>query len=253
MQWVKTSESLPNTNIKNILVVGAKGGVYQPNSIRVDEEGVCFARVNGVEREFFAYFEYPEPPIFKRGEERKKELVGKRMRKRDLLIWPLNMLAEIDVEAFRGCIYLNTPPDNFENNWDLAKESISEREATVIEMYFRNRKTLQQIAAELRLTRERIRQILGKAIRKLRHSSRINILIGGIGIEEHRPIEEHRISNEHLSVRAFNSLMKANVQTVGELLRISEEKIRNIRGVGVTTSDEILAYKAKIEQETRKE
>ncbi|PID57140.1 MAG: RNA polymerase subunit sigma [Ignavibacteriae bacterium] len=54
--------------------------------------------------------------------------------------------------------------------------SLSEREAEVLKLYFgfydNNPLTLEEIAVKFNLTRERVRQIKEKAIRKLRHASR---------------------------------------------------------------------------------
>ena len=59
---------------------------------------------------------------------------------------------------------------------DRVLGSLSEREAKVIKMYFglvnERPMTLEEIGESFKLTRERVRQIKEKSIRKLRHSSR---------------------------------------------------------------------------------
>jgi len=63
---------------------------------------------------------------------------------------------------------------------DKAVNSLTAREAEVINLYFgrcgERALTLEEIGARFSLTRERIRQIKEKAIRRLRHSSRSNSL-----------------------------------------------------------------------------
>ncbi|MDD5765265.1 MAG: RNA polymerase sigma factor RpoD/SigA [Candidatus Marinimicrobia bacterium] len=63
--------------------------------------------------------------------------------------------------------------------------SLSKREAAVIRMYFGigydTPATLEEIGQELSLTRERVRQIKEKALRKLRHTSRAFLLKGYLG------------------------------------------------------------------------
>jgi len=77
-------------------------------------------------------------------------------------------------------------PDNDVMRWSLREDVISslstlpEREAAVLEMYFginRDRAhTLNEIGEKFSLTRERVRQIKEKAIRRLRHKSRSEAL-----------------------------------------------------------------------------
>lgn len=63
---------------------------------------------------------------------------------------------------------------------ERALASLDDREAEIIRMYFGidsdQPKTLEQIGQEYNLTRERIRQIKEKALRKLRHASRTKFL-----------------------------------------------------------------------------
>jgi RNA polymerase primary sigma factor len=77
-------------------------------------------------------------------------------------------------------------PDNDVMRWSLREDvlaslrTLPEREAAVLEMYFginRDRAhTLNEIGEEFNLTRERVRQIKEKAIRRLRHKSRSEAL-----------------------------------------------------------------------------
>jgi RNA polymerase primary sigma factor len=82
-------------------------------------------------------------------------------------------------------------PDNSLMSESLKKEiervlsSLTEREAEVIKLYFgigvENAHTLEEIGAKFNLTRERVRQIKEKAIRRLRHASRSKILKSYLG------------------------------------------------------------------------
>jgi RNA polymerase primary sigma factor len=68
---------------------------------------------------------------------------------------------------------------------ERALESLSERESEVVKLYFGlNREhplTLEEIGELFGLTRERVRQIKEKAIRRLRHTSRSKILRAYLG------------------------------------------------------------------------
>jgi len=68
---------------------------------------------------------------------------------------------------------------------DRALSTLSEREAEVIKLYFGLKKehslTLEEIGEKFNLTRERVRQIKEKAIRRLRHASRSKNLRSYLG------------------------------------------------------------------------
>lgn len=82
-------------------------------------------------------------------------------------------------------------PDNLLMNESLRSEidralsTLSEREAEVIKLYFGLKKehslTLEEIGEKFNLTRERVRQIKEKAIRRLRHASRSKNLRSYLG------------------------------------------------------------------------
>ena len=78
-----------------------------------------------------------------------------------------------------------SPPDtvvhiNLKEQIEEALESLTEREAKVLKMRFGlgdgNEHTLEEVGQQFKVTRERIRQIEAKAIRKLKHPSRISKL-----------------------------------------------------------------------------
>ncbi len=84
-----------------------------------------------------------------------------------------------------------SPPDDSLMDESLKQEveralsTLSEREALVVRLYFGlNREhplTLEEIGELFSLTRERVRQIKEKAIRRLRHTSRSKVLRGYLG------------------------------------------------------------------------
>ena len=73
-----------------------------------------------------------------------------------------------------------------------AMHTMSERETYVLDRRFVKDMTFEEIAKEHGVTRERIRQIEAKALRKLRHPSRAAVLgIKGASMEENLKIFEH--------------------------------------------------------------
>jgi RNA polymerase primary sigma factor len=83
------------------------------------------------------------------------------------------------------------PPDHGLMNESLSIEvrrslsTLSEREAEVVRLYFgldnEHSLTLEEIGERFNLTRERVRQIKEKAIRRLRHASRSKALRAYLG------------------------------------------------------------------------
>ena len=63
-----------------------------------------------------------------------------------------------------------------------------------------------------------------------------NLIKNGVGF-----IELHPIDDLNLSVRAYNCLKRAGIDTVEELNAMDEDSIMRIRGVGVAVCEEILA------------
>jgi len=75
--------------------------------------------------------------------------------------------------------------ESLKNEIERALSTLSEREAEVIKLYFGLNKehslTLEEIGEKFNLTRERVRQIKEKAIRRLRHASRSKNLRAYLG------------------------------------------------------------------------
>lgn len=75
--------------------------------------------------------------------------------------------------------------DSLKNEIERALSTLTEREAEVIKLYFGLNKehslTLEEIGEKFNLTRERVRQIKEKAIRRLRHASRSKNLRSYLG------------------------------------------------------------------------
>lgn len=70
--------------------------------------------------------------------------------------------------------------DSLRREIERAISTLTEREANIIRLYFglnsKNPYTLEEIGEEFGLTRERVRQIKEKAVRRLKHTSRSKIL-----------------------------------------------------------------------------
>ena len=170
-------------------------------------------------------------------------------------------------------------PCDFNQTLAYILAGMSEREQRVIEMYFRYNMTYMQIGKTFNVTQERIRQIKEKAIRKLRHPSRLNLLKTGIrnqirdaydkGRQETTntylkvmtnkiskientlkintdndntkiPIKPTSIEDINLSVRSYNVLKRAGCNTLESIAKLSRNEFTKIRNLGQRSAEEIL-------------
>lgn len=184
-------------------------------------------------------------------------------------VYPYNILLDMNVHDYEiDC-------DTFEN---LIK-TLTPREETCIVRFYRNRDTLEAIGKDLGVTRERIRQIVGKSLRKLKFkvynhkleeekaqrekfyndlykqreelinvfkengtiTSQMEVLFGAPTFsmcynneEDNKPIE-----SLDLSCRAYNCLKKYNINSIGELRKLSPEELLKIRNLGRKSTKEI--------------
>ena len=215
-----------------------------------------------------------------------KEIRGKQyMDKKPVYLapWPYNLLDEI----FHP--YEKEPPEDIEDRVNKALESLAPREAQAILAYYKDEGTLEDVAKKFSVTRERIRQIIMKGVRKLRHPSRLKIIeysdeelalkreiasekaeleetlaelrekvqklraagadvsVPGNVEEELNmngvPVEEITLEDLEVSVRTFNCLKRANVNTVGDIEELIKAKgtfgLLRVRNLGRKSVDEI--------------
>ena len=101
---------------------------------------------------------------------------------------------------------------NFDEAWTYVKTTLSEREAKILEYRFEESMTLEEVANVLGRTRDCVRKIELKALRKLRHPRRAKILL--YGLEYINALEEFKKATEESRQEKFNSL-------------ISSEELRN--------------------------
>jgi RNA polymerase primary sigma factor len=74
--------------------------------------------------------------------------------------------------------------ESLSSDLDAALSILNDRERTVLKMLFgigRNEMTAEEVANSMNLTRERVRQIKERALRRLREAENINILVKYLG------------------------------------------------------------------------
>lgn len=174
--------------------------------------------------------------------------------------------------------------------------TLSEREQKVIQKRYQELKTLEETGRDFNVTRERIRQIEAKAVRKLRHPARKRFILhgfrGGAELEELKerakeldereeliekrektldelierykpkfemlnvtiesPVEDIedavrnslKVDDMDLSVRSFNCLRRARIDTVMDLINLCESdkylELLKVRNLGRKSLKEVL-------------
>lgn len=140
-------------------------------------------------------------------------------------------------------VHLTEIPRFFDEAFEAMMQTMTEREKYILETRFRKRETYEKIGVSLGITRERVRQIEHKTLRKIRegHFGRLiddftvfgRSLDGihkGTGGERKFTIEDFVISQK-LSTRASTVIHRAGFRSTDELVRVffscDCEKIRN--------------------------
>lgn len=153
--------------------------------------------------------------------------------------------------------------------------SLTPREQAVLESRFKDRLTLEKTGKAQNLTRERIRQVEAKALRKLRHPSRANIMIS-VPLPEVRKIESEYqalqkeyewlkqvigriaenispeiverakmeldvpLSEADLSVRSYNCLSRIGKKTLRDVAEMSDDELKAVKQLGKKSYNEIV-------------
>ena len=122
------------------------------------------------------------------------------------------------------------------NQYNLMRllDSLTEREKNVLLLRFKDRKTLLAVGELLGVSKERVRQIEVRALRKLRHPARLS-KIKSITIDEHKKILEDimKIEDENYRItNKYNELVKA-IQSGGVLNITEKEKVANTREINI--------------------
>jgi transcriptional regulator len=153
---------------------------------------------------------------------------------------------------------------------------LTDREQMVLEMRFEHGMTYEQCGYRFGVTRERIRQIEAKALRKLRHPrfakhylldtlnkafeidaerarlerennqlvARLNALGDKIAREKKTQERKVDIGEMELSVRSYNCLKRAGIYYVSDLEGMTYEKLKKVRNLGRKSILEVISKAA---------
>lgn len=207
--------------------------------------------------------------------------------------WPYNLLDEIFQEQWSDVL----TQDQLDG-LNKALTMLTEREQQVIDAYYRRGLNLEEAGRKQNVTRERIRQISAKAVRKLRHPARKNLILYGLEMSkemsevgrlraeltaetyaliqwqaeldaraelldyrERKQLGTPEFADEvgsseqdqashglqniwidelQLSVRSYNCLRRACIDTVADILELSQEDMIHVRNLGRKSMEEII-------------
>ncbi len=157
--------------------------------------------------------------------------------------YPQNLL-----DAIADGEWTQNVPADFMQTLAYVLAGLTEREQTVIEMRFKRQMTYEQAGREFNVTRERIRQIEAKAIRKLRHPTRGKILIRGVlgWAEDSREMgRQETISKElRLAVDGVLEIADALKAEPAAAAKIDTEKYREVNPTDIPIEDACLSVRA---------
>ena len=163
---------------------------------------------------------------------------------------------------------------------DKAMSELTDREEKIVRYYYginsdMKTHTLEETGVEFGVTRSRIRQIISKSSRKLRHPSRLKYIKFAMSsenvfqllfdacakikdLEERCNVLQERIKmltdNDEedsdiiygmsieeldLSIRTFRCLLRAGIQTVGDLINMDSAELISVRNLGKKSYIEI--------------
>ena len=149
-------------------------------------------------------------------------------------------------------------PADFDGSLEYVLHTLTERERRVLDFRYKDGLTFEEIGKRFCVTRERIRQIHAKSLRKLRRPDRLNYLKHGVSGVVARKTENAReaalaslpkpdkpeditLEELELSVRSYNCLKRAGISTLHEIAEMSFDDLCRVRNLGKKSVDEICA------------
>lgn len=184
----------------------------------------------------------------------------------DPTVYPGNMLEDI-AEKVNG-EHLTALPDDWQPSIEYAVSLLTEREAGVLKLRYQQGLKLDDISKEYGVTRERIRQILRRALRELTYHHKWRFIKYGISVaikaaedkaredgfqngyrrglhdaERYRKIDLHgdvSLCDLDLSVRSYNCLCRAGVKTGSDIVGMGYDRLIRVRNFGRKSYEEVI-------------
>lgn len=193
------------------------------------------------------------------------------------LEYPYNLVDDVLNASFNTLEPINPLPDDFIGSVAYVVCTLNEQEQHVVSFRYEQRMTYKAIGEEMNLSVERVRQIVSKALRKMRHPNRMRYLRYGVsGVqkavadkaakdamrlyeEQLKAQEKHgenpslflKIESIGLSTRSYNVLHRNGVETVSDVIDLGYDKIKKFRNSGKMVMKDITECLSKLGIEFR--
>ena len=153
-------------------------------------------------------------------------------------------------------------PGDFDGSLEYVLHSLTERERRVLDFRYKDGLTFEAIGKRECVTRERIRQIHAKSLRKLRRPDRLNYLKHGVSgviarktenareaalasLPKPDKLEDITLEELELSVRSYNCLKRAGKSNLRDVSEMTFDELCHVRNLGKKSVDEICAVLTK--------
>ena len=183
-------------------IIGANGSTYQ---VLISIAGVKYDKT------------------FKTLEEARKYLNNSKMyATRKDIDWPYNLIDELfpNTETLDYDYVL----ENFEKNFNFILNSLTIREAEILDGYYKKGYLLDSLALQYEISRTRVQQIIHKALRKIKHPSRCAYLKYGIEFKQKQDNVERLKMELDIEINRLNDLIYHKRDIIRKLkIEIDEE------------------------------
>ena len=153
-------------------------------------------------------------------------------------------------------------PGDFDGSLEYVLHTLTERERRVLDFRYKDGLTFEEIGKRECVTRERIRQIHAKSLRKLRCPDRLNYLKYGVAgviarktenareaalasLPKPDKLEDITLEELELSVRSYNCLKRAGKCTLRDVSEMTFDELCHVRNIGKKSVNEICAVLAE--------
>lgn len=191
--------------------------------VRANKERICVRNTFATLEEARTFKQYYIDCVAK-ARLQKKQSMKEFNKNNDHLEYPETLLVQLDITPESYGNYYNEIIPNFETNLEKAIENsnLTDREVYCLKAYYKEVRNLESVSKSLNITRERVNQIIRKAIMKLKHSSKELLIQGKDKFELISLNEKEEIIKEFKEKISYDLIIEwiSNHEITEELLDI---------------------------------